>query len=489
MVDNAAPQPADRTSGPAVARLYHRLLAAIFLIAWWSLGIQVDVLIGSRGLLPAATFLTAAQNGGVGFLQLPTVFWLDTSDTALHVGVWVGAVLSAAALLGIRPRLCTGFATALYLSYATVARTFLSFQWDNLLLECGLLAVFLPTDRPARWVHVLFRILLFKLYWESGIAKWQSYLGDWQDGSAMTFYYETAPLPTWLAWYAHHLPLWWHHIESWGALVIELVVPFLAFRPRALKLVCFAALSAFQLVNLATANYGFFVYLALALHVFLLTDRDITRLGALLRRQHAPLPPPRPLHAPWQHVVRRAGAVAAVAIIVGVSAVDAIGAFVPTSRAWQRVVAPLQARYEPWRLINTYHLFGHITEERIEPEFQLESDGAWHTFDLRHKPGDPRRAPDFVAPHQPRVDFQLWFYGLDFQRGMPAYVAALLDRLCHDPGAVQPLFAARLPADAEAVRIVFSRYHFSPANEPPAWWTREPLGATRAVPCRDGARP
>src|SRR5262249_30193581 len=154
---------------PRVARLFHRLLAAIFLIAWWSLGTQVAVLIGSRGLLPAAQFLAAARLRGMGLFELPTVFWFSDSDAALHAGVWIGAALSAMALLGVRPRLCTGLATLLYLSYATVARTFFSFQWDNLLLECGLLAVLLPRDRPARWIHVLFRLLLFKLYWESGL--------------------------------------------------------------------------------------------------------------------------------------------------------------------------------------------------------------------------------------------------------------------------------------------------------------------------------
>src|SRR5207244_2713248 len=83
--------------------------------------------------------------------------------------------------------------------------TFLSFQWDNLLLECGALASLLPGDRsdpPARVVHVLFRLLLWKLYFESGIAKWQSHLGDWIDGSAMLHYYETAPLPTLLGWFS-----------------------------------------------------------------------------------------------------------------------------------------------------------------------------------------------------------------------------------------------------------------------------------------------
>ena len=287
-------QPASRgprrrnASGPAVARLYHRLLAAIFLIAWVSLGVQVDVLIGSRGLLPAAPFLAAARAQGLGVAQLPTVFWLGAERLRRCAPASGSAPRS-------RPRRCSasGRASAPASPPRSTSatppscRTFLSFQWDNLLLECGALAVFLPTDRPARWIHVLFRVLLFKLYWESGIAKWQSYLGDWQDGSAMTFYYETAPLPAWPAWYAHHLPVWWHHLESWGgARARAACVPFLIFGPRRLKLRLLRACSPPSSSSTSPpANYGFFVYLALALHVFLLADRDVERLAARLPRR------------------------------------------------------------------------------------------------------------------------------------------------------------------------------------------------------------
>jgi hypothetical protein len=477
----AAGEPVGRgASGPAVAQLFHRLLAAIFLVAWGSLGVQLDVLIGSRGLLPVAPFLAAARDHGLGVAELPTIFWLNAGDRALHAGVWIGAALSTAALLGFRPRLCTGLATALYLSYVTIGRTFFSFQWDNLLLECGALAVVLPTDRPARWAHVLFRLLLFKLYFESGVAKWQSPLGDWQDGSAMAFYYETAPLPAWPAWYAHHLPAWWHHLESRAVLAIELAVPFLAFGPRAAKLFCFAVLTGFQALNVATANYGFFVYLALALHVFLLDDRDVRavtdRLPMLGRH------PPHPPGARWRGV-RRAAAATVAAVIVAVSIVDAIAAFVPLPPRWARAVARAQSAYEPLRLVNTYHLFGAITRDRIEPEVQIEADGTWTPYPLHHKPGPVERAPGFVAPHQPRLDFQLWFYGLGFQRGAPAYVATLLDRLCHDPGAVQTLFAEPLPADPQAVRIAFWSYRFSDPGAT-AWWRREPVATTNTLPCR-----
>lgn len=469
-------------SGPVVGRAFHRVLAAIYGIAWLSLGSQLDVLIGSRGLLPAASYLHAAATAGAGIARLPTLFWIDASDAALHAGVWVGGALSLAALVGVAPRLCLGLSTVLYLSYATVARSFLSFQWDNLLLECGALAVFLPTDRPARWIHLLFRILLVKLYWESGLAKWQSPLGDWQDGSAMTFYYETAPLPVWPAWYAHHLPAWWHHVESWLMLVVELLLPALAFGPRRARLLLLAALTGFQVVNLATANYGFFVYLALALHLFLVTDRDLQRLLARVPGWR----PPRPAAVPHWRRLRIAGAAVIASLYLGLSAAGGMLTFAPLPPIAASTLAGATAIAEPWRLVNTYHLFAQITRQRIEPAFEVERDGAWQRLLLWHKPGDPTRAPDLVAPHQPRVDFQLWFYGLSFERGTPAYVTALLERLCQDPSAVQPLFATPLPSHPTAVRIVFERYQFSDAGTTGAWWTTTPVAESRRMPC--GAR-
>lgn len=478
-----APFDPSTASGPVVAGAFHRVLAGIFCVAWLSLGWQVDVLVGSRGLLPAAGYLDAARASGAGFGSLPTLFWLDASDTALRAGIWTGGALSLAALLGFAPRLCTGLATLLYLSYATAARTFLSFQWDNLLLECGMLAVFLPSDRPVRWIHLLFRILLVKLYVESGIAKWQSPLGDWLDGSAMTFYYETAPLPVWPAWYAHHLPAWWHHLESRAVLVLELVLPFLAFGPRRARLALCLALTGFQLLNLATANYGFFVYLALALHLFLLTDTDLTRLLRHLPRWH---PPAVPAAAGWPRA-RRAGAALVAALYLGVSLAEGLLTFARLPPAAAAALGIVAAPIAPWRLINTYHLFAQITRERIEPQFEVEADGRWQRLAFHHKPGDPRRAPDLVAPHQPRVDFQLWFYGLSFANGTPNYVSALLDRLCHDPSAVQTLFTTRLPAQPAAVRIAFERYRFSGWSEKAAtgaWWTTSPVAETRPVRCR-----
>jgi hypothetical protein len=367
-----------------------------------------------------------------------------------------------------------------------------------MLLECGVLVLFLPGDRPAKGGHLLFRILLFKVYWESGLAKWQSHLHDWHDGSAMTFYYETAPLPTWLAWYAHALPAWWHHLESWGALTFELVVPFLMFGPRRLRLVAFGVLSVFQGIDAATANYGFFCYLSGCLHVFLLDDRDVEcamrrwqqGVGRLLRR------PPTETGAPAGGVppglrggpVRRVAVAAFFVGYLAISVVEALVVFADVPSLQERL-GPVRRVWGSWRLVNTYHLFGHITRERIEPEFQTLDGTEWNAHHLWHKPGAETRAPDFVAPHQPRVDFNLWFYGLSFRSGAPEYVAALVDRLCRDPSAVQPLFRDSLPAQPSSVRIAFWRYHFTTSGERAqtgAWWNREWLGALGPIPCGPG---
>jgi hypothetical protein len=412
----------------------------------------------------------------------------------LGAGTACGIALALCALLGWRSRLCFAGSVVLYLGYAAACRSFLAFQWDNLLLECGFLAVFLPARRASPAVHLLFRVVLFKLYFESGIAKWQSHLSDWHDGSAMTFYYETAPLPTWLAWHAHNLPAAWHHFESRATLFLELVIPFGIFGPRRARIVACAALTGFQILNVATANYGFFCYLAVALHLFLLDDADVARargwLGPGLGTGNAADPGVTAGEVPPRWRWRRGLSFAAVAGFIAVSVAEGCLYFTEGG-AWVRVLEPFRRVYAPLRLVNTYHLFSAITRERLEPEVQVQVPGSadpgeWLAQDLEHKPGAVGRAPGFVAPHQPRVDFLLWFHGITHARGLPPYAAALLERVCRAPTAVAGLFARPLPARITAVRMAYFRYQFTAPSGRRAtgdYWRRSMVGATRPLDC------
>ena len=526
-------------SGPAVARLFQRLLAATFLVAWLSLGSQVHLLIGSRGLLPVADLAQSLRTrGDVSFWEFPSFLRAYPSDAALTHGVWGGVALALFALLGVLPRIALALSTFLYLGYTIAARDFLSFQWDNLLLECGALSTLLPANRRAPFAHFVLRAALFKLYFESGIAKYQSYLGDWKDGSAMAYYYETAPIPTWLAWYAHHLPAFWHKLESWATLAFEIVCPVLIFTPRVGRLFAFAVFTVFQVVNIATANYGFFSYLAFVLGVFLLDDTDLLRArraaisralrlarrssdrGRAVRRLRARVrlvrrvvhgararvagTLRRPFATVLAHVqpavhrflapaprsgmakARVAVAAVPVALYVGVSAEEAAENFWPGGPR-SDTLATVARTIAPFRIVNTYHLFGSITRERIEPTFETLAGGEWTEHNMRWKPGNVRRPPPFVAPHQPRVDFLLWFYGLSHDRGMPRYVQTMVLHMCTQPDTVAPLFVRPLPEHPVAARVSFYSYRFTSAEErreTGAFWKRESVGSPRGMRCR-----
>lgn len=290
----------------------------------------------------------------------------------------------------------------------------------------------------------------------------------------MTFYYETAPLPGLLGWWFHRLPAWFHKLESRLVLALELLLPFAILGPRKARLVALVGFSGFQLIKLLTANYGFFCYLSLALHVFLLEDRDLEQARAWLARR----PRWASLLARWQGwrqkidwLPRTAarlriedGACLLYApVYLALSASDSAEHFHGQEQPGS--FAELRSALRPLHLINTYHLFGHITRERIEAEFQTQQGETWSAHHLHYKPGEPTRWPSLIAPHQPRIDFQRWFHGLSARRGEPPYVSTLLDRMCHDPAAVQPLFAAPLPASPQAVRVVYSEYHFTSSDE------------------------
>lgn len=461
-----------------VRNLFLRLLGVIFVIAFWSLGRQVLVLYGDHGLLPACPVATQA---------LATIFRLGCGDRLLWWGTVAGAALGCGLALGLAPRWLLGAAWLLYLSYVSIGQDFLSFQWDNLLLESSFFALFVApggwrlrdAPPPHRVGVFLMQWLLFRLYVESGLAK--LLLGDpsWRDLTAMAGYYETAPLPTWVGWYTHQLPLWGHRAAGAATLAVELGVPFLIWGPRALRPLAFALMVSFQLVVLVTGNYGFFNYLSLALCLWVLDDGHLAGLARRLGRPARP----EPVREPGGVATAALGATAAV--LVALTLVPFMP-FVPQLRPLARAVLPARALLDEVRSINAYHLFAQMTGVRREPVIEGSDDGVtWQSYELRYEPGDVDRAPPFVAPHQPRVDFQMWFLLLG-GRILAPWFRTLLDRLLHEPAVVAPLFA-RDPFPTTGprfLRVSVYRYRFSDAATRAAtgaWWTRELEGTTRPI--------
>ncbi len=346
--------------------LFLRALGVIFLIAFVSLYVQVDVLYGSRGLLPMRAYLAALGPAASPF-NPPTLLWIDCSDASMHALLLAGVLVSLGLLLNVAPRYCLIAAWGLYLSFASVGQAFLSFQWDNLLLETAFFALFVtppglrPRGAPAPHPIGVFLMqwLLFRLLVESGAAKWLSHDPTWRDLTAMVNYYETAPIPTWVGWYAHQMPLWAHKLTAAVTFVIELLVPWFIWGPRALRVPACVLMVGLQVVVVATGNYGYFNYLSAALCVWVLDDGHVAWVAARFGRTLAPRP--RRVARWWT-----TAALAGVALVLVPASLGAFARFAPELGGFSRITQPVIDVMGRLRSLNIYHLFASMTLVRNE---------------------------------------------------------------------------------------------------------------------------
>jgi len=498
ITDPWATRPAD---APAPAYLlsrwlFLRLLGAVYLVAFVSLAVQVPGLLGEHGILPAGAFLERvhAQYGGAAYRLFPTLCWVGAGDGMLRLLAWGGAALALLLIAGIAPVPVLLLLWIGYLSLSVAGQTFLWFQWDGLLLETGLLAVLyapaqlapsLVRDRtPSTWMRWLLWWLLFRLMFLSGVTKLLSGDTAWRHLTALDYHFWTQPLPTWPAWYAHWTPVWVHRAMTLAILAIELLVPWLIFVPerwRRARYVGCALLVLGQLAIALTGNYGFFNLLAIVLCVPLLDDGVLERVLPL--RLAATEPQPR-----WQRYAIR-GVAPALALLSLLAFAREIVQTLPTSRG--ELDNPLLRAVEPLRSVNGYGLFRVMTTERFEILVEGSRDGVqWTEYGFRWKPGDVHRRPAFVAPHMPRLDWQLWFAALN-PEGARDWLPSLLRHVLTGTPEVLALLGDDPFPDAPPryVRLAYFRYRFSTPPERAAsgaWWRRERVGdLTRPLSLED----
>lgn len=472
------------------------LLAVVYVCAFVSVGVQVQGLIGSGGIQPAAEWLDAVASARepVSFWRLPTVFWLDASDGALRVVCVLGVLSSGLLFFGVAPRLVAACSWLFYLSLVSVGGIFLGYQWDALLLETGFLAIWLaparlsprsawraPVEPLAVW---LLRFLLFKLMFLSGLVKLLSGDETWRALTAMDFHYWTQPLPSPASWFVHHLPPTVHAIEVVGTFAVELVVPLLIFLPRPWRWLAFPPLAGLQFVLFSTGNYGFFNLLTLVLCTLILDDAALRRMVPVRFRPAAPDPErARPLG--WS-LPRYAFAVFAglLFLLSGLRMTEQLGVAVFRP-------APLVAlarAVEPFRSIHGYGLFAVMTTQRNEIALEGSLDGeTWRAYRFRYKPGLVDEAPAFAGPHMPRLDWQLWFAALRGCGGAPWFHAFLRQVLLGEPAVLGLLADNPFPdSPPRYLRTPLASYRFAPPGGPD-WWTAESRGLfCPTVTLRDG---
>jgi lipase maturation factor 1 len=464
--------------------VFLRLLGSVYLCAFLSLWVQLDGLIGSGGILPAERFLELARTQLDGRMHLlPTLLWFGASDSFLHLLTGAGTLLAVLLTVGIAPAPSLALLWVLYLSLSLGGQTFFSFQWDTLLLEAGFLAIWLapltvspsaerraPVRRPALW---LLWWLLFRLMFESAAVKLSSGDPAWAGLTALRYHFETQPLPTWVGWYAHQLPaavLWF---LTAAVFVIEGLVPFLMFGGNRLRRVACAALVTLQVVILATGNYCFFNLLAIGLSVLLLDD---AAWPARLRRWVVTAAGPKAARREprsWP-----GGVLMPVAVALFVASLAPTAGLLGLGLPGGDTLFAAYRWLQPFRTINSYGLFAVMTTERPEIIVEGTSDGNnWQPYQFRYKPGDLRRPPGFVAPHQPRLDWQMWFAALGSVEQNPWFLHFLQALLRGSPAVGGLLETNPFPDKPPlAVRAVEYDYHFTNLESRAAtgdWWTRQ----------------
>jgi hypothetical protein len=436
----------------------------------------------------ARTYFDAAGLGLDRYHVLPTLGWISASDASLVAQCAGGAVAAALVMAGLLEGPCLALCWVLYLSLVTLGQDFLGFQWDNLLLEAGLIAIgtgawssfrapIVGARAPSRAVVWLYRWLAFRLMFESGCVKLLSGDATWRGLTALTFHYETQPLPTWVGWYAHQLPSWFQKGSCAGVFAIELVVPFLMFAPRRARMIGGLVMAGFQVLILLTGNYTFFNYLTIAIFLWLADD---AALGRVVPRSLAA--PRSAADAPRfsNSLARRMAAVLAAAVLTTASLVPLFGMF-GTRPVWLAPAVALARELAPLRSVNGYGLFAVMTTTRPEIRVEGSDDGVtWKAYRFKYKPGDVTARPRFVAPYQPRLDWQMWFAALGTARTTPWFMN-FCERLLQGSPDVLALLAGNPFPDhpPRYIRAELDEYRFTdiPTRRATgAWWTSTPKG-------------
>ena len=472
--------------------MFLRMMGLIYAIAFASFWWQAMALIGSEGVAPATYFaegmrsaLDFEDNPIVAFMQFPTVFLIASNDMAIHVVCGIGLMGGVWLMIGFVPQLAALACWLSYLSVLLVSQKFLGYQWDTLLLEVGFLTIFFAPlalfprgeqdSVPSTAILWLLRILCARLMWTSGLSK----LGGptWMDLSALSYHFETQPIPHFLSWHVHHFPGDVLSIFVVIMFIIELVLPLFVVAPRRLRAFAGRGFILLMILIMATGNYGFFNLLTIALAVTLFDDAHAKKWFASTAFARVTAPQVRKL-PPWP----RYGVVALVII-----ATVPLQAYYLGFRIAPPIVRPLQGYVHalyPWHLASSYGLFARMTTTRPEIIIEGSNDGTnWEPYEFQFKPGALDQAPRWAQPHMPRIDWQLWFEALHAERGggpEPWFQNLCVALMRGDESVLAQI--RENPFEGKPPRYIRARlfqYQFSSReelNEKDLWWTREEVG-------------
>lgn len=451
-----------------ICSLFPRMLGAIYMIALSPFLFQVRGLIGERGILPVGELLSLYERrlGWKRFIYLPTLFWWKRSDPFLVGTAAAGTLFGGLLLAGGPPWLLLPLLIAIHLSFIVAGQDFLSFGWEMFFLEIGYNAFFLSlTNHPNMFVWASLNLLLFRFHLQAGASKLQTGDPNWRNLTAMCYHYETQPIPNALAWYMHHLPVWFQKFSTAFMFFVELAVPFGVFGSEEVRLAAFLFMFLLQASIAVSGNYSYLNYLTAVLAAILISDQYLAKVFGPM-----PAVPESPL------ALQVAASIGGAALIL-----------LQLLQLWNHFFrTPAITRFfsviYSFHFANRYGIFSIMTTTRYEIVIEGSDDGMeWKEYLFYFKPSEVKRRPRLIAPFQPRLDWQAWF--LPFSRfGDESWFESFLEKLLEGEPCVLRLlrwnpFAEKPPAYIRAVVYVYEFSARSQKKTSGAWWVRRRIGA------------
>ncbi len=453
--------------------VFLRSLGFIYFVAFLSLNRQVLALIGADGILPAKLFLDRVHQAMESstfdcFLQLPSLFWLNRDDAFLLACSYAGLILSILIMLGATNALLMLAQWFLYLSFVQIGQIFYGYGWESMTLEAGFLAIFLcpvssigpfPQHHPApKVIFWFYRWMLFRVMFGAGMIKIR---GDecWRNLTCLVYHYETQPIPNPLSWYLHQMPVWFHQGGCLFNHFVELIVPWFYFAPRRLRHIAGLFTIVFQTILILSGNLSFLNWLTIVIAIPCFDDAAFSRIGFRIR--------PRPGAAS----ASRKYMLAALSLLL-------IWLSTEPARNMMSSGQVMNTSFDRLYILNTYGAFGSVTRTRYEIIIEGSDDAVhWKEYEFLAKPGDPKRAPPWIAPYQSRIDWQMWFAAMSDYQNNPWFVHFVYKLLVGDHAVLNLLKTNPFPtAPPRLIRADLYEYHFSKDHAGGAWWNRKRVG-------------
>ena len=453
-----------------------RGLGLIYFCAFFPLLFQFKALLGQDGLLPLSLHLENIHNyygTPLSWWKLPTLFWINNSDTFALFLAYLGTTLAIVVIFGFANSIIMALLWLLQISFYHVGQTFWSFGWETNLLEIGFLAIFLPpflnprpfknNPPPSTILFFFYRWALFRVMLGSGLIKLRGH-ECWTKLTCLNYHFETQPIPGPLSSFLHFLP---ENLLKGGVLFnhfSELIVPWLLFFPAPFRHFAGIIFLIFQVGIMISGNYAWINYLTIVMVIPCFNDNILKKVTPKiilnkLQNKKQSLKPSRKVTL----------------------TILTILLLLLSYRPLKNLIGPKQimnTSYDQFHLVNSYGLFGGVTTKRYEiilkgtRDKKITPQTKWIEYSIPCKPGDIEKRPCFISPYHYRITWQIWFAAMGSYQHNP-WLVHWVYKILHGNKLALSLLETNPFGNLPPTFIKADLYLYKFNKSGPEWYKRE----------------